>query len=119
MLTNHAGIFQRDRRLEPIYDVLNKRRSVVSLRPAAGCNPLEDHYPSPMMEFFFDTTRAVVNLMLPGTLSKYPNITWISAHAGGALPSTLLRFTGFSQLILGSYASMTEEEARTLLGFRF
>lgn len=29
-----------------------------------------------MMEFFFDTTRAVVSLMLSGTLSKYPNITW-------------------------------------------
>ena len=43
-------------------------------------------YPRPGIEFIFDTTRAVVNLIYSGTLDRCPQISWIIPHGGGALP---------------------------------
>ncbi|MGC4011993.1 MAG: amidohydrolase family protein [Pseudomonas sp.] len=42
--------------------------------------------PGFLVEFLCDTTRAAVNLILTGTLEKYPRIRWILAHGGGFLP---------------------------------
>jgi predicted TIM-barrel fold metal-dependent hydrolase len=39
-----------------------------------------------MMEYLFDTTRAVVNLMFGGALERYPRIRFILPHAGGLAP---------------------------------
>jgi predicted TIM-barrel fold metal-dependent hydrolase len=38
------------------------------------------------MEYVFETTRAVMNLVASGTLERYPNIRFIAAHAGGTVP---------------------------------
>jgi predicted TIM-barrel fold metal-dependent hydrolase len=45
-----------------------------------------------LFEFLADTTRAVLNLALGGTLHHYPNIRWILSHAGGAIPSHAWRW---------------------------
>src|SRR5262249_58887504 len=39
-----------------------------------------------MMEYLFDTTRAVVNLMFGGALERYPRVRFILPHAGGLAP---------------------------------
>jgi predicted TIM-barrel fold metal-dependent hydrolase len=39
-----------------------------------------------MIEYPFDTTRAAVNLLFSGALSRFGKIRFILAHAGGALP---------------------------------
>ena len=39
-----------------------------------------------LLEFTFNTTRAAANLVLSGTMDRYPNIKFILGHAGGALP---------------------------------
>jgi predicted TIM-barrel fold metal-dependent hydrolase len=39
-----------------------------------------------MMEYVFDTTRAVVNLIFGGALEKFPRIRFILPHAGGLVP---------------------------------
>jgi predicted TIM-barrel fold metal-dependent hydrolase len=39
-----------------------------------------------MMEYLFDTTRAVVNLIFGGALERYPRIRFILPHAGGLVP---------------------------------
>ena len=39
-----------------------------------------------MIEFPFDTTRAVVNLIMSSTLERCPNLRMIVPHAAGTLP---------------------------------
>jgi len=39
-----------------------------------------------MLEFIFETTRSVTNLILQGVPDRYPNIRFIVPHAGAALP---------------------------------
>jgi len=72
-----------------------------------------------MLEFFFDTTRAVVNLILSGTIGRYPDITYLVSHCGGALPPLLERFSTFSTRILGGNASLSSNDVKDLFKSRF
>jgi predicted TIM-barrel fold metal-dependent hydrolase len=46
----------------------------------------------PIIEFPTDTARAIASLALSGTMARYPDITFIFSHGGGALPSIIQRF---------------------------
>ncbi len=50
-------------------------------------------FPTSVLEFVFDTTRAVANLMHHGILKRYSNIKFILAHAGGTAPYLAWRIT--------------------------
>jgi predicted TIM-barrel fold metal-dependent hydrolase len=39
-----------------------------------------------MMEYLFDTTRAVVNLVFGGAVARFPGIRFVLPHAGGLVP---------------------------------
>ena len=51
-----------------------------------------------MLEFFFDTTRAVVDLVLNGTIARHPGLELIIPHAGATLPLVADRVSAFAQL---------------------
>lgn len=52
-----------------------------------------------MLEFLFDTTRAVVDLVLSGTVARHPTIEFIVPHAGAALPVIADRVAAISQVL--------------------
>lgn len=52
-----------------------------------------------MIEFPFDTTRAVTNLLLSGAFTRHPEIRLIVPHAGGTLPFLAPRIAGLSVLL--------------------
>jgi predicted TIM-barrel fold metal-dependent hydrolase len=52
-----------------------------------------------MLEFLFDTTRAVVNLVLNGTVARHPNLEIIVPHAGATLPVIADRVAAFSLVL--------------------
>ncbi len=74
--------------LDPLMAVLDEREVVVLIHPTSppyfGSLNL-DIRPS-VMEYVFETTRAIMNLVASGSLERYPNIRFITAHAGGAAP---------------------------------
>jgi predicted TIM-barrel fold metal-dependent hydrolase len=43
-------------------------------------------YPRPMLEFMFETTRTVTNMVLSGVFERYPDINVIVPDAGATLP---------------------------------
>ena len=100
METNHHGIYMGDRRLDPVFAELNRRRAVVFMHPTSPtcpcCQTLSLGYPRPMIEFMFETTRAVTNLLLTGTLDRFPDIRLIVPHAGAAMPVLADRVVGLS-----------------------
>jgi predicted TIM-barrel fold metal-dependent hydrolase len=69
-------------------EAINARDGVVFMHPNAHpTNKLIDlPWPAFMMEYLFDTTRAVVNLIFGGALERYPRIRFILPHAGGLAP---------------------------------
>jgi 6-methylsalicylate decarboxylase len=77
-----------DPEFDPIFDELNRRGAVVFIHPT-HCEAPEHtrlHAPPFVVEYVFDTTRALVNLIYTGTLRRCPKIRFIVAHGGGTLP---------------------------------
>jgi 6-methylsalicylate decarboxylase len=100
LLTHTEGVYLGDPRLEPVMAELHRRRAVVFVYPTspAGFECTALGYPRPMLEFLLDTTRAIANLVLTGTLDRYDGIRLIVPHAGAALPVLADRLAGFASL---------------------
>lgn len=128
LLSNTKGVYLGDKILDPVFEKLNERNAIVFMHPSschvgAGSaegaqlvNP-QPQYPRPMMEFMFDETRAVSNLLLSGTVSRFPNVKFIMSHCGCVLPSILDRVGAFSALVHGKADS--GEEFMEVLRKRF
>jgi predicted TIM-barrel fold metal-dependent hydrolase len=88
LLTNHDGVYLGDSRLDPVFDELNRRKAVVFLHPTlpACAEHTSLGYAPSLLEFVFDTTRAVTHLVLSGTLERCPDLRLIIPHAGGTVP---------------------------------
>ncbi|MCO5967362.1 amidohydrolase family protein [Actinoallomurus soli] len=83
-----------DPSLAPLFDELNRRRAVVFVHPnpAYGCSCTGPGVPPPLVDFVMDTTRAVAGLLFGGTLRRCPDVRFILAHGGGAVPYLAQRF---------------------------
>lgn len=88
--TNHHGIYLGDPRLDQLYAELDRRKAVIFVHPTSPacscCDRLNTRYPLPVMEFIFETTRSVSDMVLSGVLERFPDLRVIVPHAGAALP---------------------------------
>jgi predicted TIM-barrel fold metal-dependent hydrolase len=64
--------------------------------------------PGFLVEFPFDTTRAVANLIFSGALERFARIRFILAHNGGAIPSLSWRLA-MAPLIDARFASFSKD----------
>lgn len=88
LLASAGGKFLGDSDFEELMAELNARKAVVFIHPNIHLTSeqLGLNIPGFYIEFLFDTTQAVTNLIFTGTVERYPDIRWILAHAGGAIP---------------------------------
>jgi 6-methylsalicylate decarboxylase len=88
LFASYGEKFLGDRELDPLFEMLDARGAVVFVHP--GLHPsskdLALPWPGFMMEYLFDTTRAVVNLVFSGAIERFPRIRFILPHAGGLVP---------------------------------
>jgi len=77
-----------DSLFDPVFDELDRRGAVVFIHPTHCEAPehMQLHAPPFVVEYVFDTTRAVVNLIYSGTLRRHPKMRFIVAHGGGTVP---------------------------------
>jgi 6-methylsalicylate decarboxylase len=98
LMTNSRGVYLGDPRFDEVMDELERRDALVALHPTspAGADAVALGHPRPMLEFPFDTTRAVVNMILSGTLRRRPRIRVVVPHVGAALPVLADRVHAFT-----------------------
>lgn len=86
--TSFEGAYPGDPRFEPIFAEINHRRSVAFVHPAtpAYSNALSLPLINGIMEYPFDSTRAVASLVLSGMRRRYPDFHYIATHGGGTIP---------------------------------
>jgi predicted TIM-barrel fold metal-dependent hydrolase len=98
--TNAHGRYLADPAFDPLWSELDVRNAVVFVHPTSPvcAEQISLGRPRPMLEFIFDTTRAVSDLVLSGTLERHPNIEWIFTHGGGTLPVLVDRIELFRGL---------------------
>jgi 6-methylsalicylate decarboxylase len=84
-----------DALFDPVFDELNRRNAVVFIHPTHCEAPAETNLGAPpfVVEYVFDTTRAIVNLIFTGTLKRCPDIRFIVAHGGGTVPFLVQRIS--------------------------
>ncbi|MFE1837817.1 amidohydrolase family protein [Streptomyces sviceus] len=105
-------VFLGDERLEPVWAELNRRRAVVFVHPNTIAPP-QLGLPVTLMDVGFETARSVVDMLYAGVFRRYPDLTLILAHAGGALPamSGRLRQLGAEPWVPNPQ-NITQEEIR-------
>ena len=86
LLTNYDGRYLGDPLFDPIFEELNRRGAVVYVHPTEGPCTCGANLPPASLEFPFDTTRAIANLLFSGTFNRSRNINFIFSHAGGTVP---------------------------------
>ncbi|HZV51859.1 MAG TPA: amidohydrolase family protein [Candidatus Dormibacteraeota bacterium] len=111
LLSNYQGIYLGDPRLDPFFEELERRGAYCFVHPDFPPTwPLAGH-PGRWYEFPFDTTRALVNLALSGTLDRCPSVRLQWAHLGGTVPFIANR-------IHNQAAVMPDRTARMSAGMR-
>jgi predicted TIM-barrel fold metal-dependent hydrolase len=77
-----------DPAFDPVFAELDKRNAVVFVHPTAPacCASTVPGVVSAVMEFPFDTTRAIASLLFNGVFTRYPRVRFIFTHGGGTLP---------------------------------
>jgi aminocarboxymuconate-semialdehyde decarboxylase len=100
LFTNARGVYLGDAVLEPLFAELQYRKSVVFVHPMAPPDPgtRELDLPDALIEFPIDTSRAVTYLLYSNTFARTPDVKYIIAHAGGAIPYLVTRFEIIEQM---------------------
>jgi 6-methylsalicylate decarboxylase len=101
--SNSNGVYLGDPRLEPIFEELGRRGTVVTVHPVKA-KAIPDGalagVPYPLFEFQFDTTRAIANMMFNGTLKRNPGIKFLCPHMGALFPILACRMKGVAGLMV-------------------
>ena len=99
LMTSYGGKWPGDAVFAPVWEELNRRKAVAYFHPNTPqcCGGLVPDSTPAMLEWPYDTGRAVLSLLLSGTLVKYPDIKWIFSHAGGPVPALAGRIVNMTR----------------------
>lgn len=88
VFSNVNGTPLADQVYEPLWRRANELKAVIYIHPAhpASVQGMEDYWLTALVGFLFDTTLATAHLVFAGIPERYPEITWVLTHMGGALP---------------------------------
>ena len=94
LYSNYRDKWQGNEAFDPIYQELNRRKSVVYVHPieADCCRNIVKDVGDTIVEYGADTTRTIASLIFSGSTTRYPDITWIFSHGGGMMPYVIERF---------------------------
>lgn len=104
LYSNYHGLYLGDPALDPLMEKLNDMEAMVFLHPVTPSAMPDIALPTFLFEFPFDTTRAVVNMLYHNVFTRFPNIRWLIAHAGGTVP-----FLAYRTSLLQLYPGIAQE----------
>ncbi len=94
LATNSRGQYVGDEVLDPLMEVLNKRKAVVILHPHKP-SPVNDGIiataPLAIYEYPAETTRTVINMIARNVPARYPDIRFVIPHGSSFLPLAIPR----------------------------
>lgn len=88
LYSNINGIALSNQRFWPLYRKANDLNAVFYIHPnfPVGVEAMTDYWLMPLVGFTFDTTLAAAKLVFSGVAERFPEIRWVLAHLGGAIP---------------------------------
>lgn len=88
LFSNVNGTPLYHERFMRLYEVANELEAVLYIHPTNPVNveAMTDFWLMPLVGFLFDTTLAAAGLVYSGVVERFPDIRWVLAHLGGAIP---------------------------------
>jgi aminocarboxymuconate-semialdehyde decarboxylase len=88
VFSNVNGVALADSRYEPLWKKADELGAVIYIHPAhpLGVEAMEQYWLMPLVGFLMDTTLAAAHLVFAGVPRRFPRITWVLCHMGGAIP---------------------------------
>jgi len=89
LMTNYGDKWPGDPTFAPVFAELNRRKAIAYFHPLApNCcaGSLIPGVTGSPVEYVFDTTRAVISLLVNGTLARMKDTRFLFSHAGGTIP---------------------------------
>ena len=116
LLSSYGDTWLGDPAFDRVFDALDRRKAIVFIHPTtpAVCTNIVRGLPDAILEFLFDETRAIANLLYSGTFSRCPNIRFVFTHGAAALPALAHRI-GHALTRLPHLAARVPEGAQALL----
>ncbi|MDB5583092.1 MAG: hypothetical protein JWR80_8268 [Bradyrhizobium sp.] len=92
--TNINDVYLGDRRFDPWFEELHRRKAAMFIHATSlsFSNSMNLGMSDAMLEFMFDTTRMLANMLATESKKKFCDIKMISTHGGGAMSFLLDRF---------------------------
>ena len=96
--TSFGDKWPGDPAYKPVFEELNRRKAVVFFHPYAPncCGSLNSGVPPGLLEFPYDSGRAITSLLLSGSLARLRDIRWLFSHGGGVMPMLAGRVAFFT-----------------------
>lgn len=93
LLSNIRGRALTHPTYRPFFEEADRSKLCILLHPMIPLNPEQytEYVLGPIVGFPLDTTLAVARMCYDGLLRDFPNIRWIIAHLGGAVPYLMER----------------------------
>ena len=88
IFSNVNGVGLDDKRFWPLWEKANELEAVMFIHPThpVGVEAMKDYWLTALVGFLFDTTLAAGKLVFSGIVERFPRITWVLGHLGGAVP---------------------------------
>jgi aminocarboxymuconate-semialdehyde decarboxylase len=93
LLSNIGGKALTSLEYRSFFAEANRMKLCILLHPMLPANtePFREYVLGPIVGFMFDTTLAVARMCFDGMFREFPDIRWIVAHLGGAVPYLMER----------------------------
>src|SRR5216684_1058453 len=91
--TSTDDVYLGDTRYEPWLEEMNRRGVTLFVHPvpAKASRSIDLGIDVSILEFMFDTTRMLTNMILSGVKNRFSKIKIISTHGGGTIPYLMTR----------------------------
>src|SRR5258708_4317405 len=104
--TSTDDVYLGDTRYDPWLEEMNRRGVTLFVHPvpAKASRSLDLGVDVSLLEFMFDTTRMLINMVFSGAKKRFSNIKIISAHGGGTIPYLMTRIDPPDQVFVPAKA---------------
>jgi predicted TIM-barrel fold metal-dependent hydrolase len=91
--TSIDDIYLGDTRYDPWFEEMNRRGVTLFVHPvpAKASRSVDLGIDPSLLEFMFDTTRMLTNMIFSGAKNRFSKIKIISTHGGGTIPYLMTR----------------------------
>jgi predicted TIM-barrel fold metal-dependent hydrolase len=98
--TSTEDVYLGDTRYDPWFEEMNRRGVTLFVHPvpAKASRSVDLGIDVSLLEFMFDTTRMLTNMIFSGTKKRFSKIKIISTHGGGTIPYLMTRIETLEQV---------------------